>query len=365
MNVLYIVGNRPQFIKLAVLHEEMKKHKGVNERIVHTGQHFSAEMNAVFFDELSIDLPIVNLRIKGQSHVAMIGRILEALEKEILKNEPDCIVVFGDTNSTLAGAIAGKKLNIPVVHIEAGIRTCEEDMPEESNRYLTDRVSLFNFCCTQLGLQNLVREGYGVSSAIPSYSLLSGDLMLDAYHYYFKRFVSRPLLSETLNISRGAYVVSTIHRRQNIEDATSLINIISALNEIDKEYQVICPLHPNTKSKIENCPVKPQFTIVSPLGYLDMQSLLHNCSYVITDSGGVQREAFFANKPVLILMNKPFWPEILENGNALNCAAGKKEIISAFDQLKKQQKENNISVFGNGNAAQIITAELINYFQNI
>lgn len=365
MNVLYIVGNRPQFIKLAVLHEEMKKQEGVNESIVHTGQHFSAEMNDIFFDELLIDLPIVNLKIKELSDVAMIGRILEALEKEILNSKPDCIVVFGDTNSTLAGAIGGKKLNIPVVHIEAGIRTCEEDMPEESNRYLTDRVSLFNFCCTQSGLQNLIKEGYGISNVIPSYPLLSGDLMLDAYHYYFKRFVSRPLPSEALNISQEAYVVSTIHRRQNIEDATSLINIISALNEIHKEYKVICPLHPNTKNKIENCPVKPQFTIVPPLGYLNMQSLLHNCSYVITDSGGVQREAFFASKPVLILMDKPFWPEILENGNALNCSSDKKEITSAFEQLRKQKKKNDIAVFGNGNAAQIITAELINYFQNI
>jgi UDP-GlcNAc3NAcA epimerase len=364
MNILYVVGNRPQFIKLAILHDEMKKYGLVNETVIHTGQHFSTDMSEVFFGELLIDIPIVNLGIRKLSDGAMIGRTLESLETQTVSKKPDVIVVFGDTNSTLAGAIAGKKLNIPVAHIEAGIRTYQEDMPEESNRYLTDRLSLFNFCCTPLGLKNLAAEGYGVAGPIVSRPILSGDVMLDAFNKYHNRFAETCARSD-LDGSDGNYVLATIHRRKNIEDPATLMNIITALNEVNENHQVICPLHPNTKNKIQNCAVNARFTISPPVGYFEMQRLLHHCSYVITDSGGVQREAFFASKPVLIVMDKPFWPEILENGNALNCSPFHTEIVSAFNKLKKQARENDVSIFGNGTAAQLIVKELIGYFQNV
>lgn len=360
MKVLYIVGNRPQFIKLAVLHHQMKNHSSVKECIIHTGQHFSADMSDIFFDELLIDIPTINLNINSLSHIAMIGGFLEFLEPEIRKQDPDLIIVFGDTNTTLAGALAGKKLNYPVAHVEAGIRTYQEDMPEESNRYLTDRMSLFNFCCTPLGMENLINEGFGTS--IQSKLVLSGDIMLDAYQQYYEKFVNCTRVVDSLPVSKNNYVLSTIHRRQNTEANERLENIISALNEIHQEIKVVCPVHPNTLKKIEQCKVQPQFLTMSPLGYLDMQNLLHHSKYVITDSGGLQREAFFANKPLLILMDKPFWPEVIQNGCALNCDAQKEKIISVFAALKGLYKRNDISAFGNGIAAQTIANQLVSYF---
>ncbi|HWJ25074.1 MAG TPA: UDP-N-acetylglucosamine 2-epimerase (non-hydrolyzing) [Flavisolibacter sp.] len=361
MKILYIVGNRPQFVKLAVLHHHIKQYPFIKETVIHTGQHFTEEMSDVFFEELLIDLPIIDLEVNSLSHVAMLGKFLEMLEPAILQEHPDLIIVFGDTNTTLAGALAGKKLQIPVVHIESGIRTFEEHMPEESNRYITDRVSSLNFCCTQLGVENLKKEGYN-SGMIDTKVILSGDIMLDAYYYFQNQFSNKSDLFDAHSLEKGDYIICTIHRRQNIDDPDTLKNIIFALNEINKQCKIIFPIHPNTRKKLLKYGLQVDFKLISPLGYLDMQNVLQHCKYVITDSGGLQREAFFANKPVLILMEKPFWPEVIESGNALCCSAVHSEILSTFQQLKMKKKDNDISVFGRGNAAEIITRELISRF---
>jgi UDP-GlcNAc3NAcA epimerase len=360
MKVLYIVGNRPQFIKLAILHQQAKQFPFIKEFIIHTGQHFSTDMSAVFFQDLAIEIPVINLAIHSLSHVAMVGRTMEALELEIRSINPDCIVVFGDTNATLAGALTGKKLNIPVVHIEAGIRTFDESMPEESNRYITDRISAINFCCTELGMQNLEKEGFTFGN-IASQIINSGDLMLDAYHYYKQHCINRNIL-QNVPITKNKFVLATIHRKQNIDHPESLQHIVSALNEINKDIPVVCPLHPNTKQTLEKNGITCSFITLPPIGYFDMQHLLHFAQYVITDSGGLQREAFFAQKPTLILMEKPFWPEVMEHGCSINSLSIKEKIINNFADLKNLKKESDPSIFGTGNAAEIIIQTLIKKF---
>jgi UDP-GlcNAc3NAcA epimerase len=356
MKVLYIVGNRPQFIKLAVLHQQAKQHPTIQEFVIHTGQHFSPEMSAVFFKELSIDLPINYLNIDCLPHATMIGQMMIALEPAIEKCIPDYIVVFGDTNSTLAGALTAKKMNIPVVHIEAGIRTFEENMPEESNRYLTDRISAVNFCCTPSGMEHLKNEGFD-SSQVNSKIFYSGDLMLDAYNKFYPQFSKLTGIIDQLPVQKHEYILLTLHRKQNLEQPKILAEIIEAINEINRQIPVVCPLHPNTKKLLHEYKINYDFITIPPVGYLDMQSLLHNCKYVITDSGGLQREVFFAKKHALILMEKPFWPEVIEYGCALKSSSKKEDIVTSFAALLQIKRNFETGSFGSGNAAQII----INY----
>lgn len=357
MKILYIVGNRPQFIKLAVLHHEAKKRKEITEAVIHTGQHYSDDMSAVFFNELGIQLPVTNLDIHSFSHATMLGKMMKKLEPEITRENPDLVMVFGDTNTTLAGALTAKKLNIPIAHVEAGIRTWEEDMPEESNRYLTDRMSDYNFCCTGLNLKNLTLEGYN-GTQIRSKVVYSGDVMLDAFHLFAPLFSGRTIPGD-INIINNHYILFTLHRRQNIENTKVLSDIIRAVNAIHTEMPVICPLHPNTANIIKSESLTVDFKTISPVGYLDMQNLLSRSSYVITDSGGLQREAFFAKKPSLILMEKPFWPEVIEHGCSVSCDGGEQNILTSFAKLKQLKKDFNTSVFGNGDAAAVILQHLL------
>ncbi len=362
MHIVYIVGNRPQFIKLAILHQQIKQFDFIRETIIHTGQHFSKEMSDIFFDELDIELPTINLQINSLSHAVMIGKTMEALSTKIGSLSPDFVVVFGDTNATLAGALTAKKLNIPVIHIEAGIRTFDEKMPEESNRYITDRISDINFCCTYLGMQHLKNEGFN-GETIQSRVINSGDLMLDAFYYYSTK-KQKATKQDEYSIN-GDYILTTIHRKQNIEDSYLLSHIVEALNVLNKETPVICPLHPNTKQLLLANNIFPEFKIIPPQGYFALQRLLQKAKFVITDSGGLQREAFFAQKPLLILMEKPFWPEVLEHGTAICSSSYKYEILNHFQVLKKMKGQNNISIFGNGKAAAIIVDEIVSYHNNI
>ena len=361
MNVLYIVGNRPQFVKLAVLHKEMAKYSFIKEFIIHTGQHFTKEMSAIFFEDLGINIPTINLNIHSLSHIALISKTMEVLEREIPKATPDVVIVFGDTNATLAGALTAKKLNIPVVHIEAGIRTFDEEMPEESNRYLTDRVSSINFCCTRLNEKQLRKEGY--MTTIPSKVVFSGDLMLDAYLYFRDQFTKSTKLIDSLGLAKKQYVVATIHRKHNVENVEVLKNIIDSLNKIHQEVPIVCPLHPYTKGVIEKNNFVCDFKVIPPQGYLEMQTLINYCSYVITDSGGVQREAFFAKKPLVIIMDKPFWPEVTHFGGAVFCNDEDDQILNAFEMIKTRRIKSRTTVFGKGNASAIITKEVIASFR--
>jgi UDP-GlcNAc3NAcA epimerase len=355
MTIAHIVGNRPQFIKLALLRRALSRHAGVGSRIIHTGQHFNDNMSAVFFREFGLPAPDHHLNIHSLSHNAMIGRMLIGLDDILTSERPDAVVVYGDTNTTLAGALAAKKTNIPVMHVEAGIRTGEEDMPEESNRYLTDRLSDLNFTVTELGRNNLLKEG------IPARRIInSGDLMFDAALLFARRALDSTLPARLLPDGRP-FVLTTIHRAENTDDPAALAAILRALHTINEEIPVVFPLHPRTEQVIQTYRLPFRLISTPPLGYLDMLALMQAARYVVTDSGGLAREAFFFQKSAVVIMKKVFWPEIEENSPSLTAHADTEQILRQFRTMSSSNKAFRTGVFGQGKAAEKISAGIINY----
>ena len=349
--ILHIVGNRPQFIKLAVLYNELAKNRNFQQKIIHTGQHFSYNMSDVFFEELAIPLPDINFNIQNPSPFLFIGEASKALYNYFLLQKDAVVFVYGDTNTTLAAAMAAKKCALPLIHFEAGVRTYDNSMPEETNRILTDRLADVNYCCTALNLQTMQQEGYG--NFIPAETLLTGDLMLDAF-----------LKIESSNqkiITEKEYVVCTIHREANLSNKKSLTNIFNALNIINKDIAVVMPMHPHTKKRMDEYGLNVTFKVLEPLGYPAMKTLLQHSLFLITDSGGTSREAYFLKKKSLVVMDKPFWPEIISAGCSLNTAAIENEITENFSKLKGLTSNFDTAIFGNGNAAENIHAHLIKY----
>ena len=359
MKILHIVGNRPQFIKLAVLHKAMISN-GIESIILHTGQHFDSNMSDIFFAELEIPLPDFELGVNQMAHNEMIGIMLEKIDPVLTLVKPEAALVFGDTNSTLAGALAAKKRNIPVIHIEAGIRTGDEQMPEEINRYLTDRISSLNFCSTYLGMENLEKEGY-FSGAVHSKVYNCGDLLLDASIIFKEKALQKAQKAKGIDPQKP-FVLTTIHREENTENEINLRNIIDALNNIHQHTPVIFPMHPRTRGICEKNGFVIRFTVCDPLGYLDMLALVQNCQSVITDSGGLSREAFFFSKPTLVLMQNPFWPEIFIHGNCLQSKTTAEEILAKHALLLNSNKSFQTDVFGKGDAAENISNTILSAF---
>ncbi len=349
INIVHIVGNRPQFIKLAVLYNELATDPSFTQKIIHTGQHFSYHMSDLFFEELSIPKADINFNINNLSTNLFIAHAADALEKYFRENKNLIAFVYGDTNTTLAAAIAAKRCHTFLVHFEAGVRTGDMSMPEEINRLLTDRLADINLCCTARNYATMQQEGYGTT--IPSKMYLTGDLMLDAFN---KLGMSSKAIVQDKN-----YIACTIHRAANIGNEEALHNIINALNIIHKDLPVIMPLHPHTKKMMEKFDCKALFTILDPLSYRDMKSFLSGASYIITDSGGTCREAYFLEKKSLIIMNKPFWPEIIEDNCALSVSAQCDVIIKKFVALQDLQPNFTNHIFGNGEAAASIKKILL------
>ncbi|MFI5154728.1 MAG: non-hydrolyzing UDP-N-acetylglucosamine 2-epimerase [Chitinophagales bacterium] len=361
MRIMHIVGNRPQFIKLAILFPALAR-SGVSEIIVHTGQHFDSNMSSVFFKELAIPEPNYDLGINQIPHNEMIGRMIIETDRVIVKERPHLIVVYGDTNSTLAGAIAAKKRGVRIAHIEAGIRTGDGLMPEESNRYLVDRMADLNFCCTYQGMKNLEMEGF-LNGLIKSKFFLSGDLMLDAVKIFGAKAKYNSKLEQDSRIQKP-FILATIHREENNEDPENLQNIADALNKLHKHTTVLMPLHPKTKKMIEKFQLSLKIETCDPLGYFDMQHVLQKSQSVITDSGGLSREAFFLQKPTLVLMQHPFWPEIFIHGNCLQSNPKTSEILSRHAELMNSRKPFNVDIFGTGSAAVEISRILLVAIKN-
>jgi UDP-GlcNAc3NAcA epimerase len=375
MKMVHIVGNRPQFIKLALLYPELQHRNPGQGRIIHTGQHFDPEMSGIFFDQLGIPAPDHQLTIRNLSHNEMIGNMLIEIDRVLATEKPDQVVVYGDTNTTLAGALAAKKRNIPLAHIESGIRTGKEDMPEESNRYLTDRMADWNFACTHAGVKNLVREGFRVAGTpgsegpvspggerpgkhIPGGVYNCGDLMLDAALLFRGLALSRSSVLQGLGMKGQPFILATIHRAENTDDGSALRNILEALNSLHTQIPVIFPMHPRTRQIVGELNIPTGFILTGPLGYLDMLALLQSCESVVTDSGGLSREAFFFHKPTLVVMQNPFWPEIFEHGHCLHAEAVKEDILEKFRLLQSPGKPFEREVFGDGRAAAKI-AEIL------
>jgi len=353
--IVSIVGARPQFIKAAILSRQFRL-LGVQESIIHTGQHFEANMSDIFFREMEIPKPAYQLDIHTLSHGAMTGRMLEGIEKALLVEKPDGVVLYGDTNSTLAGALAASKLRIPIVHVEAGLRSFEMTMPEEVNRVLTDRVSNILFCPTETAVNNLKREGF---DHMPAKIVNSGDVMYDAALYYEDKAL---LKSDILRrIGTKKFVLATIHREENADSPEKLRSIITGLNEIHKQVPVVVPLHPRTRNILAQQYILPNFMIIDPVGYFDMIILLKNAELVITDSGGVQKEAFFFGKHCITLREQTEWVELVEKGLNMLVGSDSRRLISAFNYFSTQESDFSANLYGNGHAAKTM-AEIIQKF---
>jgi UDP-GlcNAc3NAcA epimerase len=356
MKIVTIVGARPQFIKAAVVSRAFSKHPNIQEIIVHTGQHFDDNMSEIFFNEMDIPKPKYNLAINGLSHGAMTGQMLEKIENILLKEKPDWVIVYGDTNSTLAGALSAKKLHIKVAHVEAGLRSYNMEMPEEVNRIITDRISDILFCPTQTAVNNLKKEGY---SNIKCDIVNVGDVMQDAANFY-KDKAKKPRQDLPDN-----YILCTIHRAENTDNPKYLKNIIAALEKISLEKcPVVIPLHPRTKIKLNemnyvfsNSPI----VFISPVGYLEMVWLLKNCKIVMTDSGGVQKEAYFSNKYCITLREETEWVELVENNYNVLVGHDLNKIIETYDIVSKYNIfDCRDKLYGNGDTGDKILSILIN-----
>lgn len=361
MKTVHIVGNRPQFVKLSLLYRAWERRGAERPLIIHTGQHFSDNMSNAFFEEFQIPAPDHQLNINGYPHAEMIGRMLVALDGVLADEKPDGVIVYGDTNTTLAGALAAKKRNIPLAHVESGIRTGKEDMPEESNRYLTDRLADLNFACTYLGVENLRREGYtvGKGGAIASLVYNTGDLMLDAALLFKDTARKQSSLLRQLGLEGKPFVLATIHRAENLDHPEALREILQALHMLNQRIPVVLPVHPRTRQMIDQHRIAIEFITIPPIGYLDMMALIQACQHVITDSGGLSREAFFFCKPSVIVMEQPFWPEILEHGPCLQANADCADIVAKFHALETSRAPFQTELFGDGHAAEKITDILL------
>lgn len=331
MKIATILGARPQFIKAASLSRELKKH-GIKETIIHTGQHYDENMSDVFFDELSIPKPHYKFSQNAKNNALMLVDIMRNLEPCLAQIAPDFVLVYGDTNSTLAGAMSAVKLKIKLVHIESGLRSFNMNMPEELNRIYTDNLSDFLFAPSVQAVQNLKKEG------IEKNVFLSGDVMKDGANFY-KTKAKKPKIKLD-----SKFYLATIHRAENTNNLDNLQEIFSALESLAKTTQVVCPLHPRTKNALLKLGKMPNLTFTDPLGYLEMIYLLDKCSLIITDSGGLQKEAFFFEKPCITCRDQTEWTELVEhNFNIL--ATTKEQIINATTH--NFNTNFNLDLYGN------------------
>ncbi|MBS9442721.1 non-hydrolyzing UDP-N-acetylglucosamine 2-epimerase [Photorhabdus heterorhabditis] len=349
--ILTVLGARPQFIKASPVSRALKKHNKFKEIIIHTGQHFDTNMSDIFFNELKIPHPDYTLNIHGGSHGEMTGKMLIDIEKVLITEKPDAVMVYGDTNSTLAGALAASKLHIPVIHVESGLRSFNIKMPEEINRILTDNVSSILFCPTDTATNNLQREGFG-SKPIKIKNV--GDVMEDAA-LYFSQMAKKP--DGLYSIQN--FILTTLHRAENTDNQKRLTEIVSALNYIHKTiYPVVFPLHPRTKKMLEKYDLHLDVHLIEPIGYLEMLWLLKNTTIVITDSGGLQKEAFFFRKPCVTVRDQTEWIELIEAGVNKLSDADSKKITQSVHDIMGININTVQSMYGGGVAALRIASEL-------
>ncbi len=377
IKLLTIIGARPQIIKSAALSRAIKNKFSdtVREIIVHTGQHYDDNMSQVFFDELDIPHPNYNLNVGSGSHGKQTALMIEGIEEILLKEKPNCIVLYGDTNSTLAGAVAASKIQVPIVHVEAGLRSFNKAMPEEVNRIMCDSVSTLLFSPTKAGFDNLVKEGFKKKNS-PPYSFDNpkiyhcGDVMFDnSLHFSTVAKKKSAILSDN-GLEDGSFLLATIHRNNNTDEPERLNALFRAINKIsiENDIKIVLPLHPRT-AKLLSQNLTPELystvktneliKIIPPVSFLEMIALEKNAFLVMTDSGGVQKEAFFFKKPCIILRSETEWVELVSSGSAIVADANEVEIIKAFEKFKKMKRLKFPDLFGDGNAAEFICQEIL------
>jgi UDP-GlcNAc3NAcA epimerase len=364
MRIVTILGARPQFIKAAAVSRAISKHnldwagtdQVIEEIIVHTGQHFDANMSDVFFAQLGIPTPNFSLGVAGLSHGAMTGRMLEGIESLLLQLRPDWVLVYGDTNSTLAGALAAVKLRVPVAHVEAGLRSHNLDMPEEINRVLTDRSSTLLLCPTRIAVDNLAREGFPFAAPGGRAQKIEqvGDVMLDVVLHTREVAVTSCSLADW-NLEEARYALCTLHRQENTDDPERLLGIMAALREIARELPVLLPLHPRTRQRLVQLgdSALAGVRVIDPLPYLQMQRILMSAKVILTDSGGLQKEAFFHRVPCITLRDQTEWTETVEAGWNHLVGAESKRITGVFGTLP-QQRPQPPALFGDGYAGDAV-----------
>ncbi len=351
MKIVTVVGARPQFVKAAVLSRLIAGRTDVEEVIIHTGQHFDDAMSEVFFKEMDIPKPHYNLQINGLSHGAMTGQMMIGIE-DILQNEkPKCVLVYGDTNSTLAGALTAQKLGIPVVHIEAGLRSFNMQMPEEVNRIITDRISSLLFVPSEQGIKNLQQEGF---DKFPVKICRSGDVMQDAAIYY----CSKAIQPKGFDCAEE-FVLATVHRAENTSDPVVLKRIFKALDVICETTPVVLPIHPGTKAKLVAYGIQTKVKLIPPVSYFEMIYLLQHSKLVLTDSGGVQKEAFFFKKPCVTMREQTEWVELVEQGFNLVVGTQVQDIVEGFKNALLIAPDYGINLYGNGTAGEGILNEIL------
>ncbi len=354
--IITILGNRPQFIKSALVSRELTNNRKIKEIIIHTGQHFDFKMSKIFFDQLDLKKPKYFLKINNLNHGAMTGRMLEEIEEIVIKENPNMVLVYGDTNSTLAGALAASKLNIPVAHIEAGLRSFNRKMPEEINRIIVDKISNLLFCPTKTAMENLKKE---IINKKEIKIVKSGDVMYDSMIYFSAISNEQSKIIKELKLKE--YALCTIHRAENTDNKEKLTSIFSALKKIGEKMDVVIPIHPRTKNYLKKYKIKTKnLKVIEPVGYLDMIKLTQSAKIILTDSGGLQKEAFFLQKPTIILREETEWIELVENGFASLSGSKKNKIIKNFGKMiNKKIKKNGF--YGKGNASQIIVNQITHY----
>ncbi|MEW6443353.1 MAG: UDP-N-acetylglucosamine 2-epimerase (non-hydrolyzing) [bacterium] len=356
-HILTVVGARPQFIKAAIVSRAMASQGRLRETMVHTGQHYDDTLSRVFFEDLQIPPPAHNLGVGSGPHGQQTARMLEGLERILLEDRPDSLLVYGDTNSTLAGALAAAKLNVPIGHVEAGLRSFNRRMPEEINRVVCDHLSSSLFAPTQAAAENLAREG------LPRERIhLTGDVMYDASLYFAARAEQGSSVLGTLGLRPREYVLTTIHRAENTDQALRLAAIIEALCAFGREFPIVFPLHPRTRDRLERgqllSRVHARLRAVEPAGYLDMLVLEKNARLIVTDSGGVQKEAYFYRVPCLTLRDETEWVELVAAGwnRCVSPLLGAGKICEAMREacVSFRPPPWSDSLYGNGRASQII-----------
>jgi len=374
MKIATIIGARPQFIKAAAVSRAIAKHNNlthnplpitcckapithypspITEIIIHTGQHYDDEMSAIFFRELEIPKPKYNLNIGSGTHGTQTGKMLSGIEDVLLKENPDWVLIYGDTNSTLAGAVSAAKLHIPIAHVEAGLRSFNRLMPEEINRVVADHISHLLLCPSQVAVNNLSAEG--ISKGVK----IVGDVMADALQFAARHIQTKADIKKKLQLQNQTYLLATIHRAENTDNKERLQNIISALNAL--EDTIILPIHPRTRKILHdmNLTLKPHVRIIDPVGYFDMIALEYSARMILTDSGGIQKEAYWLKVPCVTLRDETEWLETVENGWNILTGANSAKIIKAVKTFKSPAKHPQL--YGNGKAAEKCLKTLLKY----
>lgn len=377
MKIVTVIGARPQIIKAAALSRAIKNSfsERINEIIIHTGQHYDANMSEVFFDELGIPQPKYNLSIGSALHGVQTARMIEGIEKILMDEKPDYLVLYGDTNSTLAGTIAASKIHIPIVHIEAGLRSFNKKMPEEINRIMCDHASSLLFSPTLTGYNNLRREGFYDDHEIPFTAdepgiFHCGDVMFDNSLYFKDIALEQSKVLSENDLESGNFILGTIHRNNNTDEPERLNSIFSSILRISETFDidVVLPLHPRTSkllktnldtSLYEKVNSNKRLKLIPPVSFLDMIALESNCNLVMTDSGGVQKEAYFFDKPCIILRSETEWKEIVEEGVAIVVDADENKIFAAYEYFSDYDGMSFPSIFGDGKAAEFICETML------